>query len=105
MDEGRGSNTEGKAMDSWDYAGDFRRKHGPIKVVVYLVLMIVSFAIQRHIASPIEQGIVAQFQVIISVYLAVSLPKYGFLTAFLALGIEFLVILLRVVTVRDWSVL
>ncbi|MEN9355760.1 MAG: hypothetical protein RL318_3085, partial [Fibrobacterota bacterium] len=63
------------------------------------------FAMQRHIASPIEQGIVAQFQVIISVYLAVSLPKYGFLTALLALGVEFVVILSHVVTARDWSVL
>lgn len=47
----------------------------------------------------------AQFQVIVSVFLVVNLPKYGFLVSLGALGLEFLAILIHLVTARAWNVL
>jgi len=92
-------------LDTWDYAADFRNKRGTLKVAIYLLLMFVSFALQRKLGSAAHQGIVAQFQVILSVFLVVSLPKYGFLTALGTLTLEFLIILYRLVSAHDWSVL
>jgi len=93
------------SLETWDYAVDFRRKYGPVKVAAYLVLMLASFLLQSQLPSQTHQGIVAQFQVILSVFLVVSLPKYGFLVSLGALGLEFLAILSHLVTARDWSVL
>jgi len=93
------------ARDTWDYAADFRNKRGALKIAVYLLLMFVSFAVQRSLGSAAQQGIVAQFQVILSVFLVVSLPKYGFLTALGTLTLEFLIILYRLVSAHDWNVL
>jgi diguanylate cyclase (GGDEF)-like protein len=105
MDARTGNEELDASLDAWDYEADFRRKHGAVKIAVYVVLMFVSFVMQSRLQSSIHQGIVAQFQVILSVFLVVSLPKYGFLTAILALGIEFLVILSRILMAGDWSVL
>ncbi len=74
MEHASADGIEATSLESWDYAVDFRRKHGPVKVSAYLVLMLVSFLLQSRLPSPTHQGIVAQFQVIVSVFLVVSLP-------------------------------
>ena len=94
-----------EALMAEQYRVDFWRKRGMLKIAVYGLVMFASFWVQSHAASPTLQGVVAQFQVIFSVFLVLSLPKYGYITVLTVMGAEIALIALRLRLAREWAVL
>ena len=92
-------------QETRQYRADFRRKRGLVKLVAYVVAMIFSFWMQSRAESQTLRGVVAQFQVILSVFLVLSVPRYGFNTVLAVMGTELALILSRLLVVRDWGVL
>lgn len=77
-----------------------------LKIVLYLVLFGASFLIQRNLSSSSSlAGVVAQFQVMISVFLVMSIPGIGFAVALGVNFIEFLVLAGRYLFLGDTLVL
>ena len=93
------------AVESEQFRVDFRRKWGALKVAAYVLLMVGSFWVQSQAASQTLRGVVAQFQVVLSVFMVLSLPKYGFISVFAVLGAEITLIFSRMVLFQDWEVL
>lgn len=93
------------AAEKEQFRTEFQRRWGPMKVSIYVVLMVLSFWVQSHAESQTLRGVVAQLQVVLSVFLVLSLPKYGYLAVLAVTGTEILLILWRIVVFQDWSVL
>lgn len=62
------------------------RRQVYVKIVVYLVLFVASIVLQGRLSSSSNlNGVLAQFQVMISVFLVMSIPKIGY---FVAMGVN-----------------
>ena len=81
-------------------------RFGPLKIAVFLALYAASLALQSSLTSASHlAGVIAQFQVIISVFLVVDLPRLGYLVALGANGACLVILASRYVFVRDLPVL
>jgi diguanylate cyclase (GGDEF)-like protein len=91
----------------WEYAELFgSRRQGRIKIVAYLALFLASFLVQARLSSTHNlTGVVAQLQVMISVFLVVSIPKIGYRVALSANAAEFLLLSGRILFLEDSRVL
>jgi len=92
-------------VENFDYPGNFRRKHGLAKMVVYVLAMLITFWFQSRVTTQTTQGVIAQIQVILSVFLVLSLPKYGYITVVSVMGTELGLVLWRLFAAQDWRVL
>jgi len=91
----------GSMTEKEQFRTEFQRRWGPMKVSIYVALMVFSFWVQSHAESQTLRGVVAQFQVVLSVFLVLSLPKYGYMSVLAVTGTEVVLIFWRIAAFQD----
>ena len=85
-------------------SGNWREEY--LKIVAYLVLFVASFFLQGQLSSGCNlTGVVAQFQVLISVFLVMSIPRIGYFVTLATNTTELLLLAGRFLLIGDTRVL
>jgi len=90
----------------WELSEAFgSRRHNFVKIAIYLALFAASFLLQGRLSHTSNlTGVVAQLQVMVSVFLVVSIPKIGYFVALGCNGIELLLLAVHLLLTHNTRV-